>query len=77
MVIAGLVALPDDVTVVPMKDLSWRIGQLVNRHSGLSMLAAAAAEHLGARLVVSSRDDGPGIRTACMSLRIRYSTVAR
>ena len=55
-------------------------GQLVNRHSGLSMLgaeAAAAAEHLGARLVVSSRDDGPGIRTACMSLRIRYSTVAR
>ncbi len=79
-VIAGLVALPVEVLVVPMRDLAWRMGQLANEYGGLSTLGAeavAAAEHLRARILASSRDDGPGIRAACSSLRIKYSTLER
>ncbi|MGH9269546.1 MAG: hypothetical protein ACRD0D_15395 [Acidimicrobiales bacterium] len=78
--VAGLVKLPDDVTVVPMRDLAWRMGVLVSEHTGLSTLgseAVAAAETLGARVLASSRDDSPGIRQCCEQLGIRYSTVAR
>ena len=80
VVIAGLVALPERITVMPMVELAWRMGQLVNETAGLSTLGAeavAAAERLNARLLVSSRDDGPGIRGACGSLRIRYQTLHR
>lgn len=78
--VAALVALPDEIQMVPMRELAWRMGQLISEHSGLSTLGAeavAAAEALNARLLVSSRDDGPGIREACRVLRMRYSTVAR
>ena len=78
--IAGLIALPDDVCVVPMKDLAWRMGQFMNLYSGLSTLgseAVASAEFLGASVIVSSRDDGPGIRSACTALGVRYKTVLR
>lgn len=78
--VAVLVKLPDDVTVVPMRDLAWRMGVLVSEHSGLSTLgseAVAAAEALGARMLASTRDDSPGIRHACERLGIRYSTVDR
>ena len=78
--IAGLIALPDDIEIVTMKELAWRMGRLVQDHSALSTLgseAVSAAEHLGASILVSSRDDGPGIRRACSSLRIRYRTLDR
>jgi hypothetical protein len=78
--VAALVKLPDDVTVVPMRDLAWRMGVLVSEHTGLSTLgseAVAAAEALGARVLASSRDDSPGIRRCCERLDIRYSTVGR
>lgn len=78
--VAALVKLPDDVTVVPMRDLAWRMGVLVSERTGLSTLgseAVAAAEMLGARLLASSRDDSPGIRLTCEQLGIRYSTVER
>ena len=78
--VASLVALPDEVEIVPMRQLAWRMGQLMSEHSGLSALgseAVAAAEALSARLLVSSRDDSPGIRGACRVLRMRYTTVAR
>lgn len=78
--VAALVKLPDDVMVVPMRDLAWRMGVLVSEHTGLSTLgseAVAAAEALGARLLASSRDDSPGIRRCCERLDIRYSTVGR
>src|SRR6185437_16746871 len=45
--VAALVALPDDVEVVPMRELAWRMGQLTSEHHGLSTLgseAVAAAE---------------------------------
>ncbi len=78
--VAALVKLPDDVTVVPMRDLAWRMGALVAAVAGLSTLgseAVAAAEALGARVLTSSRDDSPGIRRSCEQLGIAYSTVDR
>jgi len=77
---AAVVNLPDAITIVPMRDLAWRIGVLIAEASGLSTLGAeavAAAEALSARVLVSSRDDGPGIRHSCSRLRIPYETVAR
>ena len=78
--IAALVALPDEFEVVPMRDLAWRMGQLIAEHRGLSTLsseAVAAAEYLGARVLVSSRDESPGMREACRSLHLRHATLAR
>lgn len=80
MVIAGLIALPDEVTVVPMKDLAWRMGHLRTLYAGLSTLgseAVASAQHLGARVLVSARDEGPGIRSACSTLGVRYRSIVR
>jgi hypothetical protein len=78
--IAGLVALPRDVTVTPMRDLAWRMGELAASHSGLSALGAeavAAAEVLNARILVSARDDGRGIRQCCAEVGIAYDALAR
>lgn len=52
--VASLVALPADVTVVPMRDVAWPMGVLVAEHAGLSTLGAeavAAAEMLDARIL--------------------------
>jgi hypothetical protein len=78
--IAALVALPDEFEVVPMRILAWRMGELIAEHRGLSTLgseAVAAAEYLGARVLVSSRDESPGMRDACRSLQLRHATLAR
>jgi hypothetical protein len=78
--VAALVRLPEDMTVVPMRQLAWRMGVLVSQESGLSTLgseAVAAAEALGARVLTSSRDDSPGIRRCCDRLDIAYSTLPR
>ena len=79
-VIASLVRLPENIAVVPMRDLAWRMGTLVADHAGLSTLgseAVAAAEALAARVLVSSRDDSPGIRQCCDRLAVLYSTITR
>jgi len=79
-VVAALVRLPDDIEVVPMRQVAWRMGLLVSRERGLSTLgseAVAAAEVLRARLLASSRDESPGIRHCCTRLRISYETVPR
>jgi hypothetical protein len=78
--VAALVRLPADVSVVPMRDLAWRIGVLISEESGLSTLgseAVAAAEALEARVLVSSRDDSPGVRRSCHRLGIPYATLHR
>ena len=78
--IAGLVALPDAVIVVPMRLLAWKMGELAAEHSGLSTLgteAIAAALDLNARLLVSARDDGPGIRQCCSTLGVEYAALPR
>jgi hypothetical protein len=69
-----------DRAVVAMRDLAWRMGVLVSENRGPSPLGAealAAAELLGGRILVSSRDDSPGVRLSCRWLQIRYATVAR
>lgn len=79
-IVASLVALPEDVTVVPMRQLAWRMAVLVAEHAGLSTLgseAVTAAEALGATVLVSTRDDSPGIRRSCASLGIRYRALPR
>jgi hypothetical protein len=78
--IAGLIALPDDVDVVPMRDLAWTMAGLAADHDGLSTLgseAVAAVLSLGGRLLVSARDDGPGIRRCCGVLGVPYDTFPR
>lgn len=79
-VIAGLMALPEEVEVLPMRQLTWKMGQLIADHDGLSMLGAeavAAAGALDGRLLVSARDDGPGIRRCCEALHLGYETLHR
>jgi hypothetical protein len=78
--IGGLVALPDAIAVAPMRDLAWRMGVLIADHRGLSTLGAeavAAAVALQSRIMVSARDDGPGIRRCCESLGVGYEALAR
>ena len=78
--IAGLVALPDDILVLPMRQLAWKMGELIADHDGLSTLGAeavAAAVDLRARLLVSARDDGPGIRRCCSALGVTYNSIPR
>lgn len=65
--------LPDEIGIVPMRDLAWHMGELIADHQGLSTLGAeavAAAVALDGRLLVSSRDDGPGIRRCCEPLGV-------
>jgi len=79
-IVANLVALPEEFAVVPMGELAWRMGVLVSEYSRLSTLgseAVAAAEALDATVVVSARDDSPGIRRCCDSLGITYKTLRR
>jgi hypothetical protein len=78
--IADLVALPPEIHVLPIRDLAWRMGELIADHRGLSILGAealAATAALGGRLLVSARDDGPGIRAAAAALAIPHATLAR
>ena len=78
--IAGLIALPDGVLITPMRDLAWRMGELVVDHSGLSTLGAeavAAALESGGRVLVSARDDGPGIRACCQAVGVTYEALPR
>ncbi|GAC1517976.1 MAG: hypothetical protein NVS1B12_07920 [Acidimicrobiales bacterium] len=77
---ASLVALSPEFTIVPMRELAWRMGVLVSEHTGLSTLgseAAAAAQALSATVLVSARDASPGIRRCCDALRIPYKTLPR
>lgn len=78
--VGTLLALPSEVRIVPMRDLAWRMGVLVGTFTGLSTLGAeaiAATEKLAGRLVVSSRDDGLGIRACAGAVGRAYKTVAR
>lgn len=73
-----LVALPDDVAVVPMRTLAFRMAELANEHrlSTLSSEAAAASEHLNAPLCVWIGDDGPRLRDAMASIGGEYRTIS-
>ncbi len=72
-----LLWLGDDVEVVPMRLLTYRMAVLADTH-GLSTLGAeavAAAEHLAVPLCVWCGDDGPRIRTAMEGIGGNYRTL--
>ena len=74
-----LVALPDEVEVVPMRTLAFRVAALAQAHrlSTLGAEAAAAAQHLGAPLCVWAGDDGPRIRAAVVAFGGDYRAISR
>ena len=68
---AQLVALPDDIELLPLRELAWLMAVLQHRHRALghhlsaAMAEALAAAHqLGAGIAVSAADVGPGLRAA-------------
>ena len=80
VLVARLVDLPDEVAVVPMRQLAWRMGELIAGYNGLSMLGAeavAAAIALEGHLLVSARDDGPGIQRCCAAVGVGYDALPR
>jgi len=74
-----LLVLPDAVTVLPIRALGFRMAELAEAHrlSTLGAEAVAAAEHLGAPLVVWEGDDGPSIRAAATALGAGYHVLSR
>ena len=72
-----LVLLPDDIAVVPMRALAFRMAELGHMHrlSTLGAEAAASAEHLDAPLCVWIGDDGPRLRTTMASIGGEYRTI--
>jgi hypothetical protein len=66
-----LTALPPDIEVISMRELSWSMAELQHRHreAGRAMSAAmvealAAALRLGAGIAVSRHDVGANLRAA-------------
>jgi hypothetical protein len=66
-----LVVLPDDIAVLPLRQLAWPMAQLQHRHrregrqlSAAMVEALAAAHELDAAIAVSSSDVGPNLRAA-------------
>ena len=76
---ARLLTLPDDVEVVPLRTIAYRMAEIAATHrvSTLGAECVAAAERLDAPLCVWSGDDGPGIRAAMTDLGRDYRTIAR
>lgn len=72
-----LVVLPDDVAVVPMRTIAFRMAELAHEHrlSALSAEAAAASEHLDAPICVWTGDDGPRLRAAAAAIGGGYRTI--
>ena len=77
--LAQITALPDEIEVVPMRDLSWSMAQLQHRHrsegrgmSALMVEALAAAHQLGAGIAVSTHDVGPNLRDSATADGIAF-----
>jgi len=74
-----LLTLREDVEVVPMRLVAYRMAEIAAGHrvSTLGAEAVAAAEHLEGPLCVWEGDDGPGIRSATAALEVSYRTINR
>ncbi len=76
---AQLTALPDEIEVLPMRELSWLMAELQHRHrhEGRGMSAAmvealAAAHQLHAGIAVSQHDVGPNLRASAKADGITF-----
>lgn len=76
---ANLLTLPDDVEIVPLRTIAYRMAEIAAayRVSTLGAECVAAAEHFDGPLCVWSGDDGPGIRASMADLGRDYRTIAR
>jgi hypothetical protein len=79
---AQVVALPDEIEVLPMRELSWTMALLQQRHriEGRGMSAAmvealAAAHRFGAGIAVSTGDVGPNLRDSAIADDIAFHTL--
>ena len=77
---ARLVALPDEIEVLPLRQLAWPMALLQHRHRSdgrpLSVAMAealAAAQTLGGAIAVSSRDVGPNLKAAAEHDRVPFT----
>ncbi len=76
---AKLLTLPDDIEIVPLRTIAFRMAEIAATHrvSTLGAECVAAAEYVDAPLCVWSGDDGPGIRAAAIELGLDYRTITR
>lgn len=80
--LSRLAELPDDVAVISMRELSWPMAELQQRHraAGRPMSAAmvealAAAHRLHAGIAVSKHDIGSNLRAAARADGIAFHTL--
>ena len=76
---AQLTALPDEIVVLPMREVAWSMAQLLHRHreGGRNMSAAmvealAVAHRLNTDIAVSTHDVGPNLRAASQADGITF-----
>lgn len=79
---ARLVALPDEVEVLPLRQLAWPMALLQHRHrsegrplSAAMAEALAAAQALGGAIAVSSQDVGPNLKAAAEHDHVPFNVV--
>lgn len=79
---AQITALPDEIEVLPMRQLTWTMALLQQRHriEGRGMSAAmvealAAAHRLSAGIAVSTSDVGPNLRDSAIADGIAFHTL--
>jgi len=74
-----LMALPDDIEVLHLRQLAWPMAQLQHRHriqgrplSAAMAEALGAAQALGAAIAVSHHDVGPNLKAAAEHDRVPF-----
>ena len=82
MFCARLVVLPDEIEVLPLRQLAGPMALLQHRHrnegrplSAAMAEALAAAHALGGAIAVSSRDVGPNLKAAAEHDRFLFNVV--
>lgn len=77
--VARLVALPDEIEVLSLRQLAWPMALLQRRHRGegrplsAAMAEALAAAHtLDAAIAVSGRDVGPNLKASAQHDQVAF-----
>jgi hypothetical protein len=77
---ARLIALPDEIDLLPLRQLVWPMALLQYRHrsegrplSAAMAEALAAAHTLGGTIAVSSQDVGPNLKAAAEHDRVPFT----
>lgn len=77
---ARLVALPNEIEVLPLRQLAWPMALLQHRHrsegrplSAAMAEALAAAQALGGAIAVSSQSVGPNLKAAPEQDRVPFT----